>query len=663
MCVVSERYEKHAEFFAGQPEKAEQISRPADWLFLQPTILDQMHDSIVVTDLDGIVTGCNRAATEVFGYTAEELIGKSVTVLYPEEEQASLRDIIIPAVLAHGEYRGEQTNRTRNGGTIYIHLSISLLRDADGSPAGMVGFSINVTNQKLGDIAVKRHDDVERQLLAERAESQTMRILMNAVDKAADVFLLTEAEPVDFPGPRIVYVNKAFEKMTGYTAEEVIGKTPRILQGPKTDQGALRRIRSALRTWKPIREDLVNYRKDGSEFVVDLSIVPIADEDGWYTHWMAIQRDVTERQHLQEQIVETKSRLQFLTESMPQLLWTANASGSCEFVSQSCARFLGVQASDCYADGWSLFIHPEDRARATQVWKEAVVQQHTFIVEYRLRRHDGEYVWFLHRAVPRIDEAGGTVEWIGSSTDIAQQKRSEEAIRQTEKLAAVGRLASSIAHEINNPLTSVTNLLYLLSLQLSLSKTAREYVFTAQEELARVSEITTQTLRFHNQSVAATPTRLAEVLDSVLAFYRPRLAAIGLTVRREYERTEQLTCLAGDIRQALANLIGNAVEASSQGGQLRIRLRPSVTWKLRKRRGVRITIGDSGHGIPPETMHRIFEPFYTTKGITGTGLGLWITKDLIAKHDGSIKIRSSTRPGRTGTVISVLLPFAPQRPA
>ncbi len=657
---MNDNIEKHRDFFAGAPEKAEQISEPADWLFLQPTILDQMHDSIIVTDLDGIVTGCNRAATEIYGYRTDELIGKSVVIMYLEEDREMLRDSVIPTVLAQGEYRGEQRNRTRSGDTIYIHLSISLLRDGDGNPAGMVGFSINVTNQKLGDIAVRRNVDVERQLLTERAESKTMRMLTNAIDRAADVFLLTEAEPVDLPGPRIVYVNPAFEKMTGYTAEEVMGKTPRILQGAKTDREALRRIRTALQAWKPIREELVNYRKDGSEFVVDLSIVPIANEEGWYTHWMAIQRDITEQKNLQAQMAENKSRLLFLTESMPQLLWTASSDGKCEFVSQSCARFLGVKVSDCYENGWQQFIHPEDQARSVQVWKEAIEQKHTFVVEYRLRRHDGEYVWFLHRAVPRIEE-GRLFEWIGSSTDIAQQKRSEEAIRQTEKLAAVGRLASSIAHEINNPLTSVTNLLYLLSSQLSLSKTAREYVHTAQEELARVSEITTQTLRFHNQSTAAAPTRIAEVLDSVLAFYRPRIASAGLTVRREYERTEQLTCFAGDIRQALVNLIGNAVDASSKGGQLRIRKRPSVIWKSRKRRGVRITIADTGHGIPADQMHRIFEPFYTTKGITGTGLGLWITKDLIAKHDGRITIRSSTRLGKSGTVISVLLPFEPLR--
>ena len=636
------------------------VSNAADWMFLQPAILDQMHDSIIVTDLHGIVTGCNRAASELYGYASDELIGQSATILYPEEDRHLLQEKVMPSVIATGGFRGELRNQTRSGESIYIHLSLSLLRDGEGRAEGVVGFSVNVTQQKLGDLAIKRHDDVERQLHAERAGNDMMRLLFTAVERAEDVFLITEAEPVDLPGPRILYVNQAFEKMTGYTAKEVIGQTPRILQGPKTSREALDRIRAALKSWRPVRQEMTNYRKDGTEFTVDLSIVPIADENGWYTHWMAIQRDTTEKAQIQEEIALKESRLHFLTESIPQLLWTANKHGECEFVSQSCARFLGVEASACYGKGWFDFIHPEDLGRYSKVWDGAVAQQHTFIVECRLRRHDGEFIWFLHRAVPRISVAGETMEWIGSSTDIAQQKRNEEAIRQTEKLAAVGRLASSISHEINNPLASVTNLLYLLGTQPSLTKTSLEYVRTAQEELARVTEITTQTLRFHKQSTSPAPTRMAELLDSILSFYRPKLASSGIVLRREYERTEQLTCLAGDIRQALSNLIGNAIEATTNGGRLRVRLRSSVTWKYRKHRGIRITIADTGHGIPPEALHRIFEPFYTTKGITGTGLGLWITKDLIAKHEGRISLRSSTDPNRHGTVISILLPFEPK---
>ena len=633
------------------------VASPSDWMFLQPAILDQMHDAIIIMDLDGIVTGCNRAAQETYGYAAEELIGKSAAILHPADDQHLFQEQVVATVRSAGEYRNEVRVHTRSGDTIYVHVSITLLRDGDGNPAGMVGFSINITSRKLGDFALSHVDSVEKELRTERSDNAGMRLLAKAVESATDVVLITEAEPVDQPGPRIVYVNAAFEQMTGYSRAEVIGQTPRILQGPNTDRAALDRIRAALKRWLPVREEMTNYRKDGTEFTVELSVVPLADEAGWYTHWIAIQRDMTEQKRIRERLAHGESRLDFLTETMPQLLWTASGEGNCEFVSRSCAQFLGLTPEQCYGHGWYRAIHPDDLERATAAWLSAVEQQTTFITEYRLRRYDGTYIWYLHRAVPRVTGHGKVSEWIGSSTDIEVQKKSEEAIRQTEKIAAVGRLASSIAHEINNPLSSVTNLLYLISSHSGLDKTVMQYVMTAQEELARVSEITTQTLRFHQQSVSAAPVRLNEILDAVLTYYRPRIKACGIKVTREYQQTEQLICLAADIRQAVGHIVGNAIEASTMGGKLRVRLRPSVTWKLRQRRGLRITIGDSGHGIAKGLLTRIFEPFYTTKGITGTGLGLWITKDLIAKQEGSILVRSSTNARHPGTVVSIFLPF------
>lgn len=636
------------------------VNRPSDWMFLQPAILDQMHDSIIATDLKGIVTGCNRAAEQMFGYRQDELIGQDIDLLYVDEEHHRLRDVVHPTVLATGEYRGEMRKRTRSGEINWIHLSVSLLRDADGAPAGMVRFCLDVTARKLGEIAVRRNHDVERELKVARAESAMMKLLTSAIERSQDVFLIAEAEPLDLPGPRIQYVNPAFERLTGYTAAEVIGQTPRILQGRKTDRVALDRIRAALKAGLPVREELTNYRKDGTEYTVELSIVPLANEGGELTNWFAIQRDTTVQRRLRDELASGEARMHILTESMPQLLWTASGDGRCEFISQACAKFMGAELADIAGHGWYAYVHPEDLQRAGTAWAEAIQQKQVFVTEYRLRRFDGKYVWYLHRAVPRLGEAGELIEWIGSSTDIEQQKKSEEAIRQTEKLAAVGRLASSIAHEINNPLSSVTNLLFLLSNQPNLTRTAREYVRTAQEELARVGEITTQTLRFHKQQTFAAPARVAEILDAVLAFFRPKLAAGKLQVRREYASTEQLVCFSADLRQAFTNLIANAIEASSVGGRLRVRLRPSVSWKRRLRPGIRVTIGDTGHGMTPEVMQRIFEPFFTTKGITGTGLGLWITTDLLEKHDAMLSIRSSTRAGECGTVLSVFMPFEPR---
>lgn len=237
--------------------------------------------------------------------------------------------------------------------------------------------------------------------------------------------------------------------------------------------------------------------------------------------------------------------------------------------------------------------------------------------------------------------------------DITEQRRAEAALIQSEKLAAVGRLASSIAHEINNPLESVTNLLYLIEQTADEDGArTREYAQMAQAELARVGQITTQTLRFFRQSTSRQTVDVTALMDSVLSLYHGRLVNSGIAVKREYGTHVLATCFDGELRQILNNLMGNALDAMRDGGRLRVRVR-RATDAATGRDGVRLTIADSGMGMNAATQSRIFEPFFTTKGIMGTGLGLWITKDLVEKQEGTLLMRS--REG-AGSVFSLFLP-------
>ncbi|MGO4211310.1 sensor histidine kinase, partial [Terriglobus sp. YAF25] len=234
---------------------------------------------------------------------------------------------------------------------------------------------------------------------------------------------------------------------------------------------------------------------------------------------------------------------------------------------------------------------------------------------------------------------------------------SEEALRKTEKLAAAGRLAASIAHEINNPLESVTNLLYLLQTHPELDSMAREYVSTAQAELARVSEITQQTLRFYRQSTFPVQTQVGEVLDSVLALHHSRLGSARITVERQYDPAVALFGFSGELRQLFANLIGNAIDAMVGGGRLIVRARYGTGRSLRGGwcDGVRVTVSDTGTGMSEETQRRLFEPFYTTKDATGTGLGLWVSDEIIRKHSGTARVKS--RQGeQAGTTFAIFFP-------
>ncbi len=256
------------------------------------------------------------------------------------------------------------------------------------------------------------------------------------------------------------------------------------------------------------------------------------------------------------------------------------------------------------------------------------------------------------------------IRWVGAvAVDTTQHKKSEEALRRSEKLAATGRLAASIAHEINNPLEAVTNLLYLLHDHTSLDAEALQYAEMAQHELARVSQITQQTLRFYRQSTQPAATRLGEVLDSVLTLYRGRVHAAQIQVVRAYDEKAELHSFGGELRQLFANLIGNALDAMPHGGTITLRVHRGKDWGRTGQFGVHVVIADTGCGMTPAVRQRIFEPFYTTKEATGTGLGLWVSAEIVEKHHGRVRVRSRAAVGngtgqKSGTVFLLFFPHS-----
>jgi signal transduction histidine kinase len=235
-------------------------------------------------------------------------------------------------------------------------------------------------------------------------------------------------------------------------------------------------------------------------------------------------------------------------------------------------------------------------------------------------------------------------------------RRSVEAVlRQNEKLAAVGRLASSIAHEINNPLEAVTNLLYLLN-GTPLNEEQRGYLDLAERELARVSEISSHTLTFNRQRDIKGEASMSALLDSVVTLYQGRTATSGISVERRYRDDRPLICRPGELRQVFVNLISNAFDATRNGGRIVVRER-ATTDSRTGQRGVLITVADTGHGVEAHLKANLFDAFRSTKGINGSGLGLWISKGIVERHRGSIRFRSSTKPGSSGTVFLVFIPY------
>ncbi|MGZ4790045.1 MAG: two-component system sensor histidine kinase NtrB, partial [Terriglobales bacterium] len=295
-------------------------------------------------------------------------------------------------------------------------------------------------------------------------------------------------------------------------------------------------------------------------------------------------------------------------------------------------------------------LEPEEHPMARSISKGEVVRGE----EYRYQRPDGKEVWIRSSAAPVRDKQGNIIAGVVVFSDIDEQKQAQEALLRSEKLAAAGRLAASISHEINNPLESITNLLFLAIGDASLRPLTREYLAQAEQELARVSQITTQTLRFYRQTTNPTCADVGALLDSVLKLLKGRFANSQVEIVRQYRAKEQLYCFEGELRQVFTNLIGNSLDAMG-GRQGRLIVR---TTKSRNRAsgelGIRVSIADAGVGIRPDVLRRIFEPFYSTKGASGTGLGLWVSKEIIAKHRGTVQVKSKLG---IGTVFSLFLPF------
>lgn len=241
---------------------------------------------------------------------------------------------------------------------------------------------------------------------------------------------------------------------------------------------------------------------------------------------------------------------------------------------------------------------------------------------------------------------------------LAERLAAEEALRKMQKLAVARRLAATLSHEINNPLASVTNLLYLISISLSLDET-RRYAEMATRELARVSESVTENLRFHKEATVPVPVHISQVVDAALDVYRVRLMAAEIWIDRDFRECPPILGVVGDLRQLILNLIANGLDAIGRGGILKIRIAGTHEHNNGSRPGVRLTIGDTGSGIHPEIRNSLFEPFVSNRGDTRSGLGLWVSSEIVRRHGGTIQVKSRVNSPCTGTVFSVFLPSRP----
>jgi PAS domain S-box-containing protein len=368
------------------------------------------------------------------------------------------------------------------------------------------------------------------------------------------------------------------------------------------------------------------------------------------------QEQIAETRRTQEALERSRESMQLAQQSVGIGIWAWDLeTGALEW-SDEIRRMHGFVADtfDGRYESWMQSIHDEDRARVHDSITEALAARGEYDVQYRVIFADKSIHWLEARG--RTIVIGDTpVRMLGVAMDVTPRKLAEEALRSSEKLAATGRLAASIAHEINNPLAAVTNALYILRTHPRIPETALGFINTAETELARVVHITKQTLGFYREVAKPVATVVTQELNEVLAAYATKVEKGGVKIHRNYRAPGKLLAFPGELRQVFSNLVLNALEAIPAGGILSLRVK--AVRNAEEQSGVQITIADNGPGIPLANMRRLFEPFFSTKDTKGTGLGLWVSQGIVEKHRGKIHVRSSTAPTHHGTCFLIFLPI------
>ncbi len=453
------------------------------------------------------------------------------------------------------------------------------------------------------------------------------------------------------PDGTILWANKAELDMLGYTAEEYIGRN---ITDFHVDEPTIYDILQRLKCGELLHGYPSRLRcKDGSirEVTIHSSVYR---EAGEFIHTRCFTADVTERRIAERALAESEARMRRAHEAakLGAFSWDLRSGKIHWSVTVPALSGLGEAAT---FDDWMNLIHSDDQHLVAEAL-EAAMSTGEFFGEWRISRSEFDDVWLLVRGELARDEQGAPAHIFGIAMDITDRKQAEVTLRRTEKLAATGRLAATIAHEINNPMQALSNLIALISYQTAGDTQTSQLVSLADSELRRISHITRQFLSFYRDTSKPISIDVKEVIEDVLHLFALKIREKRVKIDCRYDDHRLILGFPGELRQVFANLVGNALDVLPEHGRIRIHVDYRRDWKNPARQGLRVVIADNGAGMDKSVQHRIFEPFFTTKAERGTGLGLWVVHGIVGKHDGRITFRSSTRLGHSGTAFSVFLP-------
>ena len=360
-----------------------------------------------------------------------------------------------------------------------------------------------------------------------------------------------------------------------------------------------------------------------------------------------------------EQIMASQ-RLAAIVESADDAIYGEDLNGVVTSWNRAAEKMFGYRAEEMSGRSITAIIPQELQADELRILETIARGERIDHFETVRLTKNGKPIDVSLTVSPMKDEKGRIVGAAKIARDITQQKKTEQALRISERLASVGRLAATIAHEINNPLEAVINLVYLAKHR-SVHNDVRDFLSQAEEELARISHLTKQTLGYYRETKESAPMRVGQLVNQLIPVFAARTRNKAVDICTEIRDDPEIHAVSDEIRHLITNLLNNSIDAVSQGGQIRVRVSSATEWLGNVRFGVRFTVADTGSGIAPEVRSELFEPFFTTKKEVGTGLGLWLCKGIVERHRGSIRLKSSTAPGKSWTVFSVFIPSSGQR--
>lgn len=607
--------------------------RKADELSTSLTeTLENIGDAFYTLDREWCFTYMNGRAEALLGRQRDLLIGRNMITEFPE--------------VAGTDFQIQYAHALQTGATVRFEQSFPPLQrvfrvNAHPTPQGLAVYFSDVT--------------------AERQKHEQLRLLEAAVSRLNDLVVITEAGRIDGPlNPRIVYVNDAFERRTGFTRGEVLGRTPRILQGPRTDRSELERMKAALMAFQPVRAEVINYTKDGQEYWVELDIIPIANEAGRFTHFVAIKRDITDRRLVEEALRLSEARFRLIARATGNAIWEWDAVAGQRRWSDGLAEIFGHQsdAEGLLTTSWQDNVHPDDLGGVQEALDQLLSgTSPAFSERYRFRRADDSWATVEDRAfVVHDDEMGGT-RIVGSMNDISDRASLEERLRQSQKLEAVGQLTGGVAHDFNNLLTIIIGNTELLQDELESGSSLRHYADMTALAADRAAELTSRLLSFsRKQPLQPRVIDVNAAISGIEGLLRRTLGEnidIKITQAESLWRTE---VDLGQLESTILNLAINSRDAMPGGGALTIETANAILDDayvasepdLEPGQYVTIAVSDTGRGIPQDQIHRVFEPFYTTKPVgKGTGLGLSMVYGFVKQTNGHVRIYSEVNEGTT----------------